>query len=203
MNELLLRRRLKNTTREYPLPEGAVEVEFLKQNSSKTAYIDTGLYLTGNDEIECKFNVSSRIYSGNIWGASGSSANDKAIYAYNTSTGYIFVGFSNDGSRYARPGNKGTFTVKLTKNEISVDGSKVVTSAIDGNFTTSNTLLLFSGHVQGFAPSANVSIYYFKVEGKLNLVPIRINTTGYMFDKVSGTLFGNAGTGSFILGPDK
>ena len=32
--------------------------------------------------------------------------------------------------------------------------------------------------------------------------PVRIEQTGYLYDKVSGQLFGNAGTGEFILGPD-
>jgi hypothetical protein len=34
-------------------------------------------------------------------------------------------------------------------------------------------------------------------------IPVRIGTVGYLYDKVSGTLFGNAGTGSFTIGPDK
>lgn len=37
----------------------------------------------------------------------------------------------------------------------------------------------------------------------LDLVPIRVGQVGYMYDKVSGQLFGNSGTGNFILGPDK
>jgi hypothetical protein len=36
-----------------------------------------------------------------------------------------------------------------------------------------------------------------------DLIPVRVGTTGYLYDKVSGQLFGNNGTGSFILGPDK
>lgn len=32
--------------------------------------------------------------------------------------------------------------------------------------------------------------------------PVRIEQTGYLYDKVSGQLFDNAGTGEFILGPD-
>ena len=35
-----------------------------------------------------------------------------------------------------------------------------------------------------------------------DLIPVRVGNVGYLFDKVSGQLFGNAGTGSFILGPD-
>ena len=33
-------------------------------------------------------------------------------------------------------------------------------------------------------------------------VPVRVGQVGYMYDKVSGQLFGNAGTGDFVIGPD-
>ena len=36
-----------------------------------------------------------------------------------------------------------------------------------------------------------------------DFIPVRVGNVGYMYDKVSGQLFGNSGTGSFILGPDK
>lgn len=36
----------------------------------------------------------------------------------------------------------------------------------------------------------------------MDLIPVRIGDIGYMYDKVSGKLFGNEGTGEFILGPD-
>lgn len=36
-----------------------------------------------------------------------------------------------------------------------------------------------------------------------DMIPVRVGTTGYLYDKVSMKLFGNAGTGSFVLGPDK
>jgi hypothetical protein len=49
--------------------------------------------------------------------------------------------------------------------------------------------------------------YYFKLwDGNtllLDCIPVRVGNVGYMYDKVSGKLFGNAGTGKFILGPDK
>ena len=34
-------------------------------------------------------------------------------------------------------------------------------------------------------------------------IAVRKGTTGYLYDKVSKQLFGNAGTGAFVLGPDK
>jgi len=37
----------------------------------------------------------------------------------------------------------------------------------------------------------------------MDMIPVRIGQVGYMFDKVSGELFGNEGTGSFTYGNDK
>jgi hypothetical protein len=38
-------------------------------------------------------------------------------------------------------------------------------------------------------------------------IPVRVGSgagaVGYLFDRVSGQLFGNAGTGDFTIGPDK
>jgi hypothetical protein len=34
-------------------------------------------------------------------------------------------------------------------------------------------------------------------------IPVRKGSVGYLYDRVSGKLFGNAGTGDFVVGPDK
>lgn len=48
--------------------------------------------------------------------------------------------------------------------------------------------------------------YYFKLYDNstllLDLIPVRKGGIGYMYDKISGQLFGNAGSGEFILGKD-
>ena len=36
-----------------------------------------------------------------------------------------------------------------------------------------------------------------------DILPVRVGTVGYMYDRVSGELFGNSGTGDFVVGPDK
>jgi hypothetical protein len=35
-----------------------------------------------------------------------------------------------------------------------------------------------------------------------DFIPVRKGDVGYMYDRVSGQLFGNAGTGAFVLGSD-
>lgn len=36
----------------------------------------------------------------------------------------------------------------------------------------------------------------------MDFIPVRVGQIGYMYDKISHKLFGNSGTGDFILGPD-
>ena len=52
------------------------------------------------------------------------------------------------------------------------------------------------GRVWSFSTSGAVG-------GDVDLIPVRVGQVGYMYDKVSGQLFGNVGTGDFGLGPDK
>ena len=35
-----------------------------------------------------------------------------------------------------------------------------------------------------------------------SLIPVRIGRVGYMYDTISGEVFGNQGTGNFVVGPD-
>ena len=55
---------------------------------------------------------------------------------------------------------------------------------------------------------AKSRIYSFAIVNEMNeyvadFIPVRKDGVGYMYDRVSGKLFGNAGTGGFIVGPDK
>ena len=62
--------------------------------------------------------------------------------------------------------------------------------------------------VQITTSSASTRISYFTIfdldtnKKVFDAIPVRIGQVGYMYDKVSGQLFGNAGTGDFILGND-
>ena len=53
----------------------------------------------------------------------------------------------------------------------------------------------------------HTKIYKFAIEENdvllIDLIPVVKDNVGYMYDKVSGQLFGISGTGDFILGPDK
>lgn len=49
---------------------------------------------------------------------------------------------------------------------------------------------------------ASLKITNINDEVVLDMIPVRIEQVGYMFDRVSGELFGNSGTGDFVLGND-
>lgn len=65
-------------------------------------------------------------------------------------------------------------------------------------------LLLFSS--DGTTRFMYGRIYSFRVDKAdktiLDLIPVRVGNEGFMYDKVSGKLYGNSGDGRFILGPD-
>lgn len=69
-----------------------------------------------------------------------------------------------------------------------------------GNPTTE--LRLFFGYN---SPSkGKIRSFYIIRDGVkvVDLIPVRVGSVGYMYDKVGGQLYGNLGSGSFTLGPD-
>ena len=73
--------------------------------------------------------------------------------------------------------------------------------------TISQSCLIFSGivNLQRVYPFFG-RIYNVKLskgnDVVMDLIPVRVGNVGYMYDKVSGQLFGNSGTGDFVLGQD-
>ncbi len=57
----------------------------------------------------------------------------------------------------------------------------------------------FTGYIHA------VRIYSDKTKTVLlaDIVPVRIGEEGFMYDRIGGGLYGNIGTGSFLIGPDK
>ena len=83
-----------------------------------------------------------------------------------------------------------------------IDG--VVVRQISSTWSKVAPLCLFGGY--GNVVGAYRCYYvHLRKNGVLvrDYIPVRKGTVGYMYDRVSGRLFGNAGTGSFVIGPDK
>lgn len=82
-------------------------------------------------------------------------------------------------------------------------GNIVITGSTVGSFTGTRTITLNNFNNISFSKNKWAYVKVFE-DGELvlDLIPVRIGQTGYMYDKVSGQLFGNSGSGQFILGDD-
>jgi hypothetical protein len=84
-------------------------------------------------------------------------------------------------------GTKALPTLSFTpEHNIRIFGS----SGVNDNYTK------FYGDIHKMKVSQGDRIIY-------DLIPVRKNSIGYMYDKVREVLLGNDGTGDFVLGPDK
>ena len=49
---------------------------------------------------------------------------------------------------------------------------------------------------------SGVRISYLQIENSIDLIPVKMNGVGYMLDTIEWKLYANAGSGSFVLGPE-
>ena len=169
-----------------PLPYDA-EVEYLE--SVYTQYIDTGIVLKKNDSVIIDVDIPDVL---NSWQtACGVYAPTFRITSYATSTqprGWFIEGFTLPES----PIGRNVWTGRVTSTNI------VVSFTLNVQHNSSQILDGYGRHIKYYS----VKILRDGTE-IIDLIPVRKGTVGYLYDRVSGELFGNAGTGDFIIGPDK
>lgn len=200
MGTLLNRRRYMGGK---SLPYDA-EIEYLKFVNNCS--IDTGIKPSTNYKYYWKYLWESKVdynylfsnmFTKNNWfmfaGTEKAEHTQIHIQSWSTEMGSeIILNTLYDGS-FMHTGNNMV---------ISANGTTMATLAYR-NFTAPNNLL-----IRVYRDNCAVRIYDFSIRDSndmllVELIPVRKGTVGYMYDKVSGQLFGNEGTGSFILGPDK
>lgn len=181
------------------------QVEYLE--SSGTQYIDTGIYIQCNTvELNMRYSGFANKYfccgcrktyrnSAFVFSNGGTSLKDYSRYFINYGTTYQTPICQNDSSIH---------TV-VFNNICKVDGNTIATfTAV--NQTASTTFWLFGTNNQDGVKYGSMRIYECKLYNNntlsVDLIPVRVGQVGYMYDKVSGKLFGNAGTGDFIVGSD-
>lgn len=192
------------------------EIEFLQ--SSGTQWLDTGIVAGVGFRCEIKADVQA---ADTGWHRLLGARDANAKFA-------IPVGIKStsvDGKLYTQFGVAATnaivtsavsvaglhtFITQLSSDTLSfsVDGSadSVQFSPI-ASVLPSLSLYMFSNHREdSTVESISAKVYYCKIwNGETLLrdfIPVRVGQVGQMFDRVSGQLFTNIGTGSFTLGND-
>lgn len=175
------------------------EIEYLE--STGTQYIQLSLSANAGQYFGVSgYMIPLKTSSGGILGTSPYQQFDASYYSGSTTITYA----SSVGNVTKNGGWGGTTNAK-TYFELSTEGktNNGVFSSLNRPLTASiNGFRIFSSY-----RSANsVKFCSFKITVGdsviYDLIPVRIGSVGYMYDKVSDTLFGNTGTGSFVLGPD-
>ena len=188
------------------------EIEYLQGNGS--AYINTGVKATYNIRYECSFTITE-VPPTNfpIFGARvGYGDRSSILYYYRYDSTYPYFSWrygAQDVSNYNVSNIGDYFATSLNAARTMVING-VAKSCNTSTFTSNNPIYIFAMNNNG-ATSVSSStsvlrIKWMKIYDGTTLVrdfiPVKKNSIGYLYDKVSGELFGNSGTGNFILGPD-
>lgn len=189
-----------------PLPFDA-EVEYLE--STGTQYIDTGVYLSNNHsvEIDYQFTSANQRRTG-LFGGLVKTGSSQGRYGglLSPSNGYLEMGYG-EGNVYYQIGvaDLNRHTIVQDMSDLYLDGSLIYTFP-SSTFSMGATALLLNFRYTNYTP-AQCKIYHAKVwlNGVLirDYIAVRKSGVGYLYDRVSGQLFGNAGTGAFGVGRDK
>ena len=181
------------------------EVEYLE--SAGNCIIRTPIIPTGDDvRIQTKVLFKGYTDGGSylpwFYTYANEQTNTYRIIRKNTTTTSILL---YNGAR----ANGGGVSYNITLNNIyniDFNRNRYTINTSSGNLSTAKGTEN-SEYLYLFSPKFKGAFFFFRVWKDdvlmLDLIPVRKGTTGYMYDKVSGQLFGNAGTGQFILGPDK
>ena len=189
------------------------EVEWLQTDG--TAYIDTGIKATSSITTEGEYDITSNL-GGNLAVFGGRVAvnnNSNVLFHYqkegNLTNGWRF----GNGEKTGNAGNAiGTFAFSNKESARVMKINNLTLTCASSTFTTVYNIFIFAvnngGGVMGItANSVVLKLKYFKMysSGVLvrDYIPVRKNGVGYLYDKVTKTLYGNANsTGAFVYGND-
>lgn len=187
------------------------KVEYLQSDSN--AFIDTGLSLDDdNVDIYVEFEWNSYTQYGAVYGNYVSTPTNINCYRLllNSSTQ-----FSNNHNTLPGDTGKGYFNCDInnihklfvSKNSFILDNISIPrTGVAKGETNTSNIALFNRSVMEPISRNIDLKVYAFTVlkEGVklLNFIPVVVDGVGYMYDTVSKKLFGNVGTGNFVIGPE-
>ena len=188
--------------RDTELPYDA-EVEYIGSNGGETSeYINVGII--PSTQTRCKIKCANT--KGNTSQIIGSSGGNYSYYqcAFYKNGLSLSPGSSYDKTQLGLVLNT-PYEIDFNCNsshDVLLDGTKIgiTTAQPNGN------LWIFRRGQSGIPSYVNLysmQIYQDFTNLIFDLIPVRKDGVGYMYDRVSRQLFGNSGTGNFILGPDK
>ena len=166
-----------------------------------TDFIPTGQDIRMVGKFNLKAYKTSSAWSALFMAYSGENNNAYRIIRNNTTTNTLsmYNGQKANGGLTNISFSLGTiYTFDFNRLSYNFGGR---TGSLKANYTGSENTNPFT-----LVGTHNITFYYFKIYKndvlRLDLIPVKLNNIGYMYDKVSGKLFGNTGSGTYTCGPD-
>ena len=175
----------------YPIPANATRIRYLE--STGTQYVDTGDAVnTATDDVRISFQLTG-------------TTNWRYCFGSFETNAYFGV-CRGDGSSYFAYYNQGLYRnisyIANSRHEFvaNSNGAKIDNNQIASfaSFSATANVFLFSlnrpGNTNDYKSQTRIWSYRHWRNGTLvrSVVPVRIGSSGYLYDRVSGRLFGNA-----------
>ena len=183
-----------------PLPYDS-KIEYLEGDG--LGYINTGIQTGGDIIVKMSlYKTSLNVGKWCFGGCSSIGSNMFGVYHRNTSFDIRF-GYRNSyyiGPLYADLPD--VVDIEVGNGIFKVAGTSV--SYTLATFTGTYGIIIFGLNASTkYLSSVKIKSFYIKKGSlEMDMIPVRVGTVGYMYDRVSGQLFGNDGAGDFVLGPD-
>lgn len=186
------------------------EVEYL-ENATSGAYIDTGYFINWDEAIA--INVSFLAADSNSKCLLSSYKKAREL-SFELNGRCRFWAFGNDirSTSYFPLNQINRTSICYYNGSWSLTlNSEILTGAKSFSGVAAGSLLMFVDQSKRFSTFGPVKIYEATIDApsrSMHLIPVRFTnelgeTEGAMYDKISGQLFRNRGTGKFAIGPDK
>ena len=190
------------------LPSGYTELEYIE--NSGTQYINTGFKPNQNTRVVLNLSGAPRTKEQILFGArtNSSTATDNFMFLATASKDYRTDFYNSKVSIPTSFDFLGKYTIDKNKEKTYLDGVLAATNTA-GTFSCNYPLFLFTGNTGGTAgtPKAGTIIYYCKIYDNdvlaRDFIPCK-NPSGVigLYDTVNSQFYSNAGTGTFIAGPE-
>lgn len=209
MDALLRRRFMISAGGSGPTPPAPIydaEIEYLQ--SSGTQVINTGIAVSDIRRYETYMAIDVKASAQ----AEGSTTTNNYFFIGQNASKKLYAALRSTVKATTTTNNGGwhNFALDITTGKFTIDG--VDTTVTTGTINSAIKFALFA--CNGVNATEGNYAYYIsgkkgrtKIYGENNVlladfIPVRVGQVGYMYDNVSGELFGNDGSGSFTLGPD-
>ena len=186
------------------------EVEYLE--STGTQYIDTGFKAnTTTTRLDIELMLTQGTANMGLFGsrnASGTSSSSSCNAFFMSANQAFRMDWAKGSGSFFNCSQNTAYSISITGGSMTINGSTTTYSGRN-SVDQANNFLIFT-----FAEGAGV-VYQNGMIGRVfgakiysnnllvrDYIPVRKKTVGYLYDRVSGKLFGNAGTGAFTYGND-